>query len=261
MMLPIYQVDAFASELFRGNPAAVVPLEEWLPDTVLLSIALENNLSETAYLVPDRNGYHIRWFTPVVEVALCGHATLASAHVVFSELGFDGETIEFQSKSGPLTVKCGGSGYIMDFPAEPSDSCDVPKPLTEGLGLEPDLVMKGTDYLAVVSTQLQIENLAPDFRKLARLKSRGLIVTAPGDDCDFVSRCFFPQTGIDEDPVTGSAHCQMTPYWVDRLGKSKLVARQLSARGGEVICKMQGDRVLLEGQAVKYLEGKIEIPL
>ena len=261
MMLPIYQVDAFASELFRGNPAAVVPLEEWLPDTVLLSIALENNLSETAYLVPDRNGYHIRWFTPVVEVALCGHATLASAHVVFSELGFDGETIEFQSKSGPLTVKCGGSGYIMDFPAEPSDSCDVPKPLTEGLGLEPDLVMKGTDYLAVVSTQLQIEKLAPDFRKLARLKSRGLIVTAPGDDCDFVSRCFFPQTGVDEDPVTGSAHCQMTPYWVDRLGKSKLVARQLSARGGEVICKMQGDRVLLEGQAVKYLEGKIEIPL
>ena len=261
MMLPIYQVDAFASELFRGNPAAVVPLEEWLPDTVLLSIALENNLSETAYLVPDRNGYDIRWFTPVVEVALCGHATLASAHVVFSELGFDGETIEFQSKSGPLTVKCGGSGYIMDFPAEPSDSCDVPKPLTEGLGLEPDLVMKGTDYLAVVSTQLQIEKLAPDFRKLARLKSRGLIVTAPGDDCDFVSRCFFPQTGIDEDPVTGSAHCQMTPYWVDRLGKSKLVARQLSARGGEVICKMQGDRVLLEGQAVKYLEGKIEIPL
>ena len=261
MMLPIYQVDAFASELFRGNPAAVVPLEEWLPDTVLLSIALENNLSETAYLVPDRNGYHIRWFTPVVEVALCGHATLASAHVVFSELGFDGETIEFQSKSGPLTVKCGGSGYIMDFPAEPSDSCDVPKPLTEGLGLEPDLVMKGTDYLAVVSTQLRIEKLAPDFRKLARLKSRGLIVTAPGDDCDFVSRCFFPQTGIDEDPVTGSAHCQMTPYWVDRLGKSKLVARQLSARGGEVICKMQGDRVLLEGQAVKYLEGKIEIPL
>ena len=261
MMLPIYQVDAFASELFRGNPAAVVPLEEWLPDTVLLSIALENNLSETAYLVPDRNGYHIRWFTPVVEVALCGHATLASAHVVFSELGFDGETIEFQSKSGPLTVKCGGSGYIMDFPAEPSDSCDVPKPLTEGLGLEPDLVMKGTDYLAVVSTQLQIEKLAPDFRKLARLKSRGLIVTAPGDDCDFVSRCFFPQTGIDEDPVTGSAHCQMTPYWVDRLGKSKLVARQLSARGGEVICIMQGDRVLLEGKAVKYLEGKIEIPL
>ena len=261
MMLPIYQVDAFASELFRGNPAAVVPLEKWLPDAVLLSIALENNLSETAYLVPDRNGYHIRWFTPVVEVALCGHATLASAHVVFSELGFDGETIEFQSKSGPLTVKCGDSGYIMDFPAEPSDSCDVPKPLTEGLGLEPDLVMKGTDYLAVVSTQLQIEKLAPDFRKLARLKSRGLIVTAPGDDCDFVSRCFFPQTGIDEDPVTGSAHCQMTPYWVDRLGKSKLVARQLSARGGEVICKMQGDRVLLEGKAVKYLEGKIEIPL
>ena len=261
MMLPIYQVDAFASELFRGNPAAVVPLEEWLPDTVLLSIALENNLSETAYLVPDGNGYHIRWFTPVVEVALCGHATLASAHVVFSELGFDGETIEFQSKSGPLTVKCGGSGYIMDFPPEPSDSCDVPKPLTEGLGLEPDLVMKGTDYLAVVSTQLQIEKLAPDFSKLARLKSRGLIVTAPGDDCDFVSRCFFPQTGIDEDPVTGSAHCQMTPYWVDRLGKSKLVARQLSARGGEVICKMQGDRVLLEGKAVKYLEGKIEIPL
>ena len=254
-------MDAFASELFRGNPAAVVPLEEWLPDTVLLSIALENNLSETAFLVPSGIGYHIRWFTPVVEVALCGHATLASAHVVFSELGFDGETIEFQSKSGPLPVKRGEGGYIMDFPAEPSDSCDVPKPLIEGLGFEPALVMKGTDYLAIVSKQQQIEELAPDFRQLAQLDSRGVIVTAPGDDCDFVSRCFFPQTGVDEDPVTGSAHCQMTPYWVDRLGKSKLVAWQLSARGGKVICEMQGDRVMLEGEAVKYMEGKIEIPL
>ena len=254
-------MDAFASELFRGNPAAVVPLEEWLPDTVLLSIALENNLSETAFLVPSGNGYHIRWFTPGVEVALCGHATLASAHIVFSELGFDGETIEFQSKSGPLTAIRGELGYVMDFPAEPSDFCDAPKPLIEGLGFEPDLVMKGTDYLAVVSTQHQIEELAPDFRQLAQLDSRGLIVTAPGDDCDFVSRCFFPQTGVDEDPVTGSAHCQMTPYWVDRLGKSKLVARQLSSRGGEVICEMQGDRVTLEGQAVKYMEGEIEIPL
>ena len=254
-------MDAFASELFRGNPAAVVPLEEWLPDAVLLSIALENNLSETAFFVPSGNGYHIRWFTPVVEVALCGHATLASAHIVFSELGFDGETIEFQSKSGPLTAIRGELGYVMDFPAEPSDFCDAPKPLIEGLGFEPDLVMKGTDYLAVVSTQQQIEELAPDFRQLAQLDSRGVIVTAPGNDCDFVSRCFFPQTGVDEDPVTGSAHCQMTPYWVDRLGKSKLVAWQLSARGGEVICQMQGDRVTLEGEAVKYMEGKIEIPL
>ena len=254
-------MDAFASELFRGNAAAVVPLEEWLPDTVLLSIALENNLSETAFLVPYGNGYHIRWFTPVVEVALCGHATLASAHIVFSELGFDDETIEFQSKSGPLTAIRGELGYVMDFPAEPSDFCDAPKPLIEGLGFEPDLVMKGTDYLAVVSTQHQIEELAPDFRQLAQLDSRGLIVTAPGDDCDFVSRCFFPQTGVDEDPVTGSAHCQMTPYWVDRLGKSKFVAWQLSARGGEVICEMQGDRVTLKGEAVKYMEGNIEIPL
>ena len=254
-------MDAFASELFRGNPAAVVPLEEWLPDTVLLSIAFENNLSETAFLVPSGNGYHVRWFTPVVEVALCGHATLASAHIIFSELGFDGETIEFQSQSGPLTVKRGESGYIMDFPAEPSDSCDVPKPLIEGLGFEPVLVMKGTDYLAIVSKQHQIEELAPDFKELAQLDSRGVIVTAPGNDCDFVSRCFFPQTGVDEDPVTGSAHCQMTPYWVDRLGKSKLVARQLSSRGGEVICEMRGDRVTLEGQAVKYMEGEIEIPL
>ena len=203
-------MDAFASELFRGNPAAVVPLEEWLPDTVLLFIALENNLSETAFLVPSGNGYHIRWFTPGVEVALCGHATLASAHIVFSELGFDDETIEFQSKSGPLTAIRGELGYVMDFPAEPSDFCDAPKPLIEGLGFEPDLVMKGTDYLGVVSTQHQIEELAPDFRQLAQLDSRGLIVTAPGDDCDFVSRCFFPQTGVDEDPVTGSAHCDDT---------------------------------------------------
>ena len=254
-------MDAFASELFQGNPAAVVPLEEWLPDTVLLSIAFENNLSETAFLVPSGNGYHVRWFAPVVEVALCGHATLASAHIVFSELGFNDETIEFQSKSGPLTAIRGELGYVMDFPAEPSDFCDAPKPLIEGLGFEPDLVMKGTDYLAVVSTQHQIEELAPDFRQLAQLDSRGLIVTAPGDDCDFVSRCFFPQTGVDEDPVTGSAHCQMTPYWVDRLGMSKLVAWQLSARGGKVICEMQGDRVTIQGEAVKYMEGKIEIPL
>ena len=254
-------MDAFASELFRGNPAAVVPLEKWLPDAVLLSISLENNLSETAFFVPSGNGYHIRWFTPVVEVALCGHATLASAHIVFSELGFDGKMLKFQSKSGLLTAIRGELGYVMDFPAEPSDFCDAPKPLIEGLGFEPDLVMKGTDYLAVVSTQHQIEELAPDFRQLAQLDSRGLIVTAPGDDCDFVSRCFFPQTGVDEDPVTGSAHCQMTPYWVDRLGKSKLVARQLSSRGGEVICEMRGDRVILEGQAVKYMEGEIEIPL
>ena len=254
-------MDAFASKLFRGNPAAVVPLEEWLPDAVLLSIALENNLSETAFFVPSGNGYHIRWFTPVVEVALCGHATLASAHIVFSELGFDSKMLKFQSKSGLLTVIRGKFGYVMDFPAESSDFCDSPKPLIEGLGFEPDLVMKGTDYLVVVSTQAQIEELAPDFRHLAQLDSRGVIVTAPGDDCDFVSRCFFPQTGVDEDPVTGSAHCQMTPYWVDRLGKSKLVARQLSSRGGEVICEMQGDRVTLEGQAVKYMEGEIEIPL
>ena len=254
-------MDAFASELFRGNPAAVVPLEEWLPDPVLLSIALENNLSETAFFVPSGNGYHIRWFTPVVEVALCGHATLASAHIVFSELGFDSKMLKFQSKSGPLTAIRGEFGYVMDFPAESSDFCDPPKLLIEGLGFEPDLVMKGTDYLAVVSTQPQIEELAPDFRQLSQLDSRGVIVTAPGDDCDFVSRCFFPQTGVDEDPVTGSAHCQMTPYWAERLGKLKLVARQLSSRGGEVICEMQGDRVTLEGQAVKYMEGEIAIPL
>lgn len=260
MVLPIYQVDAFTSALFRGNPAAVIPLDEWLDDELLLSIALENNLSETAYLVPDRDGYHIRWFTPAVEVALCGHATLASAHIVFTELGFDGEMVEFQSKSGPLTVARGDAGYLMNFPAELSEPCDVPEELTQGLGLDPDEVLKGTDYLAVVSGQSDIEALAPDFRRLAQLDSRGVIVTAPGDECDFVSRCFFPQTGIDEDPVTGSAHCQLTPYWADRFGKSRLVARQLSARGGEIICELKGDRVTLEGQAVKYLEGEIEIP-
>ena len=260
MKLKIYQVDAFTSTLFRGNPAAVVPLERWLNDELLLSIALENNLSETAYLVPNGGGYHIRWFTPYVEVDLCGHATLASSHVIFTELGFGDEVIEFQSRSGPLRVEQEEDGYVMDFPVETQTSCEIPERIVNGLGLEPKEIYKGTDYVAVVNSQDVVEQLAPDFRELARLDSRGLIVTAPGDDCDFVSRGFFPQTGIDEDPVTGSAHCQMAPYWAERLGKTRLVGRQLSARGGEVICNLDGKRVKLQGSAVTYLEGTIQIP-
>lgn len=256
----MYQADAFTSELFGGNPAAVVPLENWLDDKLLLSIALENNLSETAYLVPNGEGYHIRWFTPGVEVDLCGHATLASSHIIFSELGFGGSTIQFQSRSGPLEVERGENGYVMDFPAESQTTCNIPESIMNGLGLTPAEVYKGTDYLAVVDSQQDVEQLTPDFRELARLDSRGLLVTAPGDECDFVSRCFFPQTGVDEDPVTGSAHCQMTPYWAERLGKSEFVARQLSARGGEVKCEFRGERVRLEGSAVTFFEGTIQIP-
>lgn len=260
MKLSMFQADAFTSELFKGNPAAVVPLDSWLDDELLLSIALENNLSETAYLVPNGEGYHIRWFTPGVEVDLCGHATLASSHVIFAELGFTGQTIQYQSRSGPLEVEIGERGYIMDFPAEAQTPCDIPEEIVKGLGLSPAAVYKGTDYLAVVESQQVVEQLAPDFREIARLDSRGLIVTAPGDDCDFVSRCFFPQTGVDEDPVTGSAHCQMTPFWTECLGKREFVARQLSTRGGEVKCELKGERVRLEGKAVTFFEGTIQIP-
>tara|TARA_B100001123_G_C15286112_1_gene1015692 strand:- start:594 stop:1379 length:786 start_codon:yes stop_codon:yes gene_type:complete len=258
--LKIYQVDAFTSTLFKGNPAAVVPLDGWLNDMVLLSIALENNLSETAYIVPNGEGYNIRWFTPGVEVDLCGHATLASSHVIFTKLGFAGSVIEFQSRSGPLIVEQEKNGYVMDFPVETQTLCKIPERIVNGLGLKPKEVYKGTDYLALVDSEHVVKQLAPDFRELACLDSRGLIVTAPGDDCDFVSRGFFPQTGVDEDPVTGSAHCQLTPYWAERLGKTQLVGRQLSARGGEVVCNLEGDRVKLQGCAVTYLEGTIQIP-
>ena len=260
--LTLFQVDAFTDRLFAGNPAAVCPLENWLPDAVMQQIAAENNLAETAFFVPQGKGYHLRWFTPAIEVDLCGHATLATAHVLFQHLGFEGAGIVFYTRSGPLTIMQSGSGYQMDFPA------DTLKPAPDKLDFISDAleapvqeVWRGRDdYLAIVSDEATVAGLTPDFRKVAKLPSRGLIVSAMGNSVDFVSRCFFPQSGIDEDPVTGSAHTTMAPYWAAQKGKTQLSARQISRRGGELVCTLLNDRVLLEGQAVTYLQGEIWVP-
>ncbi|TVQ36803.1 MAG: PhzF family phenazine biosynthesis protein [Wenzhouxiangella sp.] len=260
MNLKIYQVDAFASRVFEGNPAAVVPLDEWLPDKTLQAIAMENNLSETAFFVSNGHGFRLRWFTPEAEVDLCGHATLAAAHVLFSHLGRVGPEIRFQSNSGELRVRHEGRQLCLDFPAIASRPCQAPAGLVEGLGAKPDQVLAGTDYMAVFDDPARVASLAPDFSRLAGLDLRGVIVTAAGADCDFVSRCFYPSLAVSEDPVTGSAHCQLTPYWAKRLGRTRLTARQLSRRGGYLDCEQAGKRILLRGQAVTYLEGTITLP-
>ena len=259
MRAPLWQVDAFTQKPFAGNPAAVCLLDAYPDNATLQAIATENNLSETAYLVPQGNDFQIRWFTPGVEVELCGHATLASGHVVLTVLEPDRSDVTFHSPSGPLGVKRTESGYVMDFPARPSEPVDPPENLVAALGQQPTEVRRtrDDDYLCVYPDQPSVENLAPDFRALGEIGARGISVTARGNDCDFVSRFFAPASGIDEDPVTGSAHCALTPYWSARLDKARLTARQLSARGGEVGCEIRGDRVLLSGSAVSYLRGEI----
>lgn len=260
MRIPLYQVDAFASQLFRGNPAAICPLDRWLDDQTLQSIAAENNLSETAYYVPNGNGFHLRWFTPGVEVDLCGHATLASAHVIFAIRGeMDGSRVSFETKSGELSVEREGDLYALDFPARPPIECPVDSALAEALGAKPKLILGARDYFCVFDTEDQVRALKPNMEKLAAIDRFAFIVTAPGRDCDFVSRFFAPAKGVPEDPVTGSAHCTLIPYWSKRLGKSKLHARQISQRGGELWCEDRGDRVKIAGKAVKFLEGFIEI--
>ena len=262
MKIPIYQADAFTDKLFGGNPAAVCVLEDWLTDEVLQQIALENNLSETAYLVKDNDHYHIRWFTPGTEVDLCGHATLASAHILFSCLGHRSNQVSFHSKSGLLTVSKLDSGKLMlDFPANvPEEMKDIPVGLFEGLGLAPVPAFKTSfDYMVVVPSENMVKGLVPDFKTLAKVPCRGVIVTAKGDSADFVSRCFYPQSGIDEDPVTGSAHTIMVPYWAKQLGKTNMKAIQLSKRRGYLDCELAGNRVLMSGQAVTYMKGEIEI--
>jgi len=260
MRIPIYQIDAFADSLFAGNPAAVCPLEAWLPDETMQAIGMENNLSETAFLVPEGEGYRLRWFTPRVEVDLCGHATLASAYVVLNHLQPDWEKVAFQTLSGELEVARDGELLVMDFPPRPPRLCDVPAELVSALGIEPDAVLLAHEYMAVYPDELTVGSLIPDMVRLAaETKEFGVIVTAPGEDCDFVSRFFAPAVGIPEDPVTGSAHCALTPYWAERLGKKKLHARQVSARGGELWCEDRGDRVAIAGRAVPYLEGTIEV--
>jgi PhzF family phenazine biosynthesis protein len=257
MNIPIYQVDAFASELFRGNPAAVCPLDRWLDDAVLQSIAAENNLSETAFFVPQGGGYALRWFTPAVEVDLCGHATLATAFVIFGELGAARESATFATRSGNLTVRRDGDMLAMDFPSLAPEACEAPEDLLEGLGMPPVAVLSAMDYLAVYESEAQVCALSPNMERLRRLDRRGVIATAPGGRSDFVSRFFAPAAGIPEDPVTGSAHCTLTPYWSQRLGKRRLHALQVSPRGGELFCEDQGERVGIAGRAVLYLRGTL----
>ena len=259
MKLRQFQVDAFAGRRFEGNPAAVCPLEEWLSDDLMLAIAEENNLSETAFFVRIENGFKLRWFTPVAEVDFCGHATLGSAHVLFDELGYQGQVVVFETRSGEMSVARDGDLYVMNFPAQPPEPCSSPKALVEGLGAKPTEVLAADDYLAVYESEAVVQSLTPDLARLCDLDLRGVIATAPGDNKDFVSRFFGPKLGIDEDPVTGSAHCELTPYWSKRLGSNVLRARQISRRGGDVLCEMAGDRVLLKGGAVTFMVGEIEI--
>lgn len=263
MKIPIYQVDAFSKRPFSGNPAAICPLDTWLPDGLMQQIAAENNLAETAFIVEEAGGLRIRWFTPTVEVDLCGHATLAAGHVYFQHLNYPQKEIIFLSKSGPLIVSLAeGGAFTLDFPRDHIEKIsNPPAEIESGLGVRATEVYKGrSDYMAVIDSQKIIENLKPDFKILSHLNGRGLIVTARGEEVDFVSRAFFPQSGIDEDPVTGSAHTTMTPFWAGILGKNKLKAIQLSARKGWLNCELAGERVLITGHAVTYMMGLAEIP-
>lgn len=260
MNLNIYQVDAFSDTIFGGNPAAVVPLENWLSDEILQSIALENNLSETAFFVPVDNQYHIRWFTPNTEVDLCGHATLATAHVLFNEMNFGGEIISFNSKSGILTVRKDGDKLQLDFPTDEIKKIEQNQKINDALGISPSEIFKGkNDYLLVFDSEDTIINIKPNFHILKEFDERGVIVSSQGKETDFVSRFFAPGVGIDEDPVTGSAHTTLIPYWTAKLNKTELTAKQLSARGGKLWCKYLGDRVLISGYAKTYLKGEINI--
>ncbi|PQA54127.1 PhzF family phenazine biosynthesis protein [Siphonobacter curvatus] len=262
MTLPIYQVDAFTNTLFKGNPAAVVPLQEWLPKETMLKIAAENNLAETAFFVQKGDDYELKWFTPTVEIDLCGHATVASAFVLYEFLGYTQDEIRFHSNSGLLTVRRQDSRLTLNFPANPPQATEIPEGLLESLGLSRALeVLRGrtNDYLVILEEQEQIAGLNPDHRQLRTIGARGVIVSSVGTDADFVSRFFAPASGVDEDPVTGSAHTVLVPYWAEKLGKTELFARQISARGGELWLQLLGDRVEISGEAVAYLKGEIMI--
>ncbi len=260
MKIPIYQVDAFTEKLFGGNPAAVCPLDGWLPEQTMQAIGAENNLSETAFFVRAGTSFEIRWFTPEVEVDLCGHATLASGHVIFNHLGYSGSLITLQSKSGELRVKREGDLLYLDFPAYRPESVDLPSELERGLGRRPNETFKGRDFLAVFESEEEILSLEPDFAELKKLDCLGIIVTAPGRSSDFVSRFFAPRAGINEDPVTGSAHSLLIPFWAKRLKKKQLHARQVSRRGGELFCEDRGSRVLIGGRSKTFMIGEIDLP-
>lgn len=262
MQLPIYQVDAFTEKLFGGNPAAVVPLKTWLSEELMQKIAFENNLSETAFFVPNETGFDIRWFTPTVEVNLCGHATLATSFVIFNVLKYTNDTILFSSKSGVLKVKKEDKWLELDFPAQETQAAEAPKGLIESIGKKPKEIYRAADdYLLVYASQKDIEALKPDFGTLKNIQARGIIVTAKAKSkkIDFVSRFFGPSVGVNEDPVTGSAHTKLVPYWAKFLNKNELIAEQISSRKGYLKCKLADDRVLMAGKGKLFLKGKISV--
>ncbi len=261
MELPIYQVDAFADRVFAGNPAAVMPLPHWLEDAALQAIAMENNLSETAFLVACEGDYELRWFTPSVEVDLCGHATLAAAHALFEHLDHGGNEVRFNTRSGALRVLREGSLLTLDFPATPLVTTEVDLAICRALGATASEAVIAPDnphaVVYVYEFEQDVAALQPDFAALRAASEHCVIATAPGEDCDFVSRFFGPQVGIDEDPVTGSAHCALVPYWAKRLGQRSLQARQISARGGSLACELRDGRVLMSGRAVTFMRGVV----
>ncbi|MGE3839995.1 MAG: PhzF family phenazine biosynthesis protein [Vicinamibacterales bacterium] len=258
--LPLYQIDAFTSRVFAGNPAAVVLLDDWLPDATMAAIAAENNLAETAFVIPRAGCSPLRWFTPAVEIDLCGHATLATAHVLFEQAFPDATRLEFETKSGRLAVGREGARLVLDFPARPGARVSVDPAVAATFGVEVLEAHAARDLMVIVHDEDVVRSLQPDMARIAALDAFAIIVTAPGREVDFVSRFFAPRAGIPEDPVTGSAHCTLTPYWAARLGRSTLTARQLSPRGGELECTLRGDRVLIAGHTVEYLRGRITVP-
>ncbi|WP_105102174.1 PhzF family phenazine biosynthesis protein [Microbulbifer pacificus] len=265
MQLPIYQADAFTSELFKGNPAAYVPLSHWLDDQLMQQIAAENNLAETAFTVPADNGFELRWFSPTEEVPLCGHATLVTAHLLWTELGFTDDTIHFYTRSGELMVRRANGLLALDFPAQKNSEIPLAESYAQALGATPvralEITGSNQQLLLEFTSADTVAGLAPDMRAVKNLPYKGVICTAPGDgfDCDFVSRFFAPAIGIDEDPVTGSAHTRLVPFWAQKLGKTILKAKQVSPRGGELECELNGDRVIMRGRAVTYLKGQINL--
>jgi PhzF family phenazine biosynthesis protein len=257
MEIPIYQVDAFTDRVFGGNPAAVCPLTDWLPEATMQAIAAENNLAETAFFVEEGGRYRLRWFTPTVEVPLCGHATLAAAYVIFRHLAPERAEVRFDSASGELKVTREGERLTLDFPAQPASPAPAPERLSEALGAHPLDVRKARYWMAVFAREEDVAGLRPDMRILGGMEP--VICTAPGGEVDFVSRFFAPSSGIDEDPVTGSAHCTLVPYWARRLGRNSMQARQISARGGKLWVELAGERVRMSGFAAPYLKGVISV--
>jgi PhzF family phenazine biosynthesis protein len=262
MQIPIFQIDAFTTKRFGGNPAAICPLEEWLEDEILQNIAIENNLAETAFFVKlDEETYHLRWFTPEIEMDLCGHATLASAFVLFEELGYPENVIKFETQSGILTVEKHGDQYELDFPSRPPVKSELPEIISKGLSIQPVEVWKARDYMLLYEKEADVKNIVVDASIINQINidPGGIVVTAKGEKADFVSRFFTPQAGIFEDPVTGSAHCTLVPFWAEKLNKTNLHALQVSKRGGELFCELINDRVKIRGGAVKFLQGIIKL--